>query len=84
MSPNGWTTCDRCRQAPATQRGILHGIRLILSLCRRPFFTFGSSFLDCDSDGVTNAPQAPTLCDALSNFCARVVRDLSTTSVINT
>ena len=89
MSPNGWATSDRCRQAPATQRGIHRrasctGSGWLWDSAGGLIPTFGSSFLDCNSDGVTDAPQAPTLCDALSTFCARVVRDLSTTSIINT
>ena len=38
--------------------------------------TLGGRLFDGYRYGVTNAPRTTTLCDALSNFCARVVRHL--------
>ena len=38
--------------------------------------TLGGRLLDGYCYGVTNAPRTTTLCDALSNLCARVVRHL--------
>lgn len=45
----------------------------VICACLCLLRTSSCGFLDGDGDSVTNAPGFTTLCDALGNFCSRIV-----------